>query len=60
MTTTRIVNADLVIAYEAGEDTHVYRKDCDVVFDESRIAHLGPGYQATADVTGSTLHSLLP
>src|SRR5436190_4208171 len=51
MTTTRIANADLVIAYEPGEDTHVYRRDCDVVLDESRIIHLGPGYQGTAEAT---------
>jgi len=51
MTTTRIANADLVIAYEPGEDTHVYRRDCDVVLDESRIIHLGPGYQDTAEAT---------
>ena len=51
MTTTRIVNADLVIAYDADEDTHVYRRDCDVVFDEARIVHVGPGYQGAADAT---------
>jgi hypothetical protein len=45
MTTTRIANADVVIAYEAGEDTHVYRRDCDVV-SRACIAHLG-GYQGT-------------
>jgi 5-methylthioadenosine/S-adenosylhomocysteine deaminase len=51
MTTTRIVNADLVIAYDAAEDTHVYHRDCDVVFDETRITHVGPGYQGTAEAT---------
>ena len=51
MSTTRIVNADLVIAYDAAEDTHVYRRDCDVVFDATRIVHVGPGYQGAADTT---------
>lgn len=51
MTTTRIANAELVIAYEKAEDTHVYRRDIDVVFDESRIVHLGPGYAGKADQT---------
>src|SRR3977135_3060232 len=51
MSTTRIVNADLVIAYDVGEDTHVYRRDCDVVFDETRIAPVGAGSQGAADTT---------
>ena len=51
MTTTRIANADLVIAYDAAEDTHVYHRDCDVVFDEARIVHVGPGFQGAADTT---------
>ena len=38
----------MVIAYD-GTGTHVYRRDCDVVFDEARIAHVGPGYQGAAD-----------
>ena len=44
MTTTRIDNAELVVAYDAAADTHVYRRDSDVVFDEARILHVGPGY----------------
>ena len=51
MSTTRILNAELVIAYDAAEDTHVYRRDCDVVFDETRIVHVGPGYQGAAETT---------
>ena len=48
---TSILNAELVIAYDAAEDTHVYRRDCDVVFDETRIVHVGPGYQGAAETT---------
>jgi len=42
--TTRIRNADIVIAYDAAADDHVYRRDLDVVFDASGILHLGEGY----------------
>ena len=42
--TTRIRNADIVIAYDAVAEDHVYRRDLDVVFDESGILHLGDGF----------------
>ena len=48
MTITRIANAERVIAYDQAADTHVYRDGIDVVFDESRILHVGSGYQGTA------------
>ena len=51
MTTTRIANAEFVIAYDVAEDTHVYRRDCDVVFDERGIVHLGSGYEGAAGTT---------
>ena len=41
---TRIRNADIVIAYDPAADDHVYRRDLDVVFDESGILHLGAGF----------------
>jgi cytosine/adenosine deaminase-related metal-dependent hydrolase len=51
MSTTRVKNAEVVIAYDADQDTHVYRRDCDVVFDEDRILHIGAGYQGMPDLT---------
>lgn len=51
MTVTRIVNAECAIAYDATADNHVYRRDIDVVFDESRIVHVGPGFAGPADTT---------
>jgi 5-methylthioadenosine/S-adenosylhomocysteine deaminase len=51
MATTHIINAELVIAYALAEDTHVYRRDCDVVFNETGIQHVGPGYAGATDVT---------
>ncbi|MGO4407112.1 hypothetical protein AB4Z10_22980 [Bosea sp. RAF48] len=47
--TTRIRNADIVIAYDPAADDHVYRRNLDVVFDASGILHLGEGY--TGEVT---------
>lgn len=49
MTVTRISHADLVLAYDDANDTHVYRRDCDVVFDEGGIRHLGPGFAGPVD-----------
>lgn len=51
MATTRIENAELVVAYDAAAATHVYMRDTDVVFDEDRIVHLGAGYAGAADRT---------
>jgi cytosine/adenosine deaminase-related metal-dependent hydrolase len=46
---TRIGRADVVIAYDPETDDHVYRRDLDVVFDESGILHLGSGWTGTVD-----------
>ncbi len=51
MTTTRIENAELVVAYDPAADTHVYVRDSDVIFDETRILHLGAGYTGAVDRT---------
>jgi 5-methylthioadenosine/S-adenosylhomocysteine deaminase len=51
MSTTLIRNADWVIAWDAGEKRHVYRKGIDIAFDENRITHVGPGFVGTADTT---------
>lgn len=51
MSTTLIRNADLVVTYDAGADTHVYTRDCDVVFDADRITHVGGAFAGTADRT---------
>lgn len=42
--TTRIRNADVVIAYDSTSDDHVYRRNLDVVFDNSGILHVGEGF----------------
>ena len=39
--TTRIRNAERVIAWDAERGDHCYRSDCDVVFDESGIVSVG-------------------
>ena len=51
MAVTRIAAADFVVAYDASADTHLYRKSCDVVFDEGGILHVGPGWDGNADAT---------
>ena len=51
MTTTRIANAELAIIYDEEASTHVYRRDCDVVFDENRLLHLGSAFARNADTT---------
>ena len=51
MTTTCITNAELAIVYDAETDTHLYRRDCDIVFDETSLLHIGPGYTGAVDAT---------
>ena len=51
MTTTLIRNAAWVIAWDAGEKRHVYRRDIDVAFADDRIVHLGANYAGAADRT---------
>ncbi len=51
MSTTLIRNADWAIAWDASQKCHVYRKGIDVAFDETGIAHVGPGFAGTADTT---------
>ncbi len=45
---TRIAAADVVIAYDPDADDHVYRRDTDVVFDETGILHVGSGWTGEA------------
>ena len=49
--TTLIRNADFLVAYDAGADTHRYRKGCDLVFTDDRIVHVGPGFSGQVDET---------
>ena len=58
--TTRIRNADIIIAYDAAADDHVYRRDLDVVFDASGILHLGEGFtgEITREIDGLTVTKL--
>jgi cytosine/adenosine deaminase-related metal-dependent hydrolase len=51
MTATRIAAAEIVVAYDAAADTHIYRKNCDVVFDGGGILHVGEGWDGKADAT---------
>ena len=51
MSTTLIRHADWVIAWDAGERCHVYRKGIDIAFNDAGITHVGPGFAATADAT---------
>lgn len=47
MSTTVIRRAAWVVRWEGGR--HVYGRDLDVVFDETGIRHIGPGWQGRAD-----------
>ena len=51
MTTTLIKNAGWAIAWDAGEQRHVYRKGIDVAFGPGGITHVGPDFRGAADVT---------
>jgi len=49
MTTTVIRNADLVIAWDAGEKQHTYLTDAEVAYADGRITFVGRGYEGEAD-----------
>jgi 5-methylthioadenosine/S-adenosylhomocysteine deaminase len=49
VTTTLINNADWVIAWDAAERRHVYRRGIDIALDDDRIAFVGRGFAGTAD-----------
>src|SRR6185437_6895613 len=49
--TTLIKNAEWVIAWDASDKRHVYRKNVDVAFDGDSITHVGPGFKGKADTT---------
>lgn len=49
--TTRIAAADVVVAYDAGSDDHVYLREADVVFDETGVLHVGTGWTKPVDRT---------
>jgi cytosine/adenosine deaminase-related metal-dependent hydrolase len=51
VSTTLVKNAEWAIVWDAGEKCHVYRKNIDVVFDNERITHVGPGFTGAADAT---------
>lgn len=46
---TLIAKADVVIAYDAAARSHVYRRHCDVAFDDGGIRFVGPGYSGPAE-----------
>jgi len=49
--TTLIRNASFLVAYDAATDSHSYRRDCDIVFTDDRIVHIGPGFTGHVDET---------
>lgn len=54
----RIRAAHTVIAWDATRGGHVYRRNCDVVFDATGVLHLGKDYQGAAptrDIDGARL-----
>ncbi|MBJ3778802.1 amidohydrolase family protein [Acuticoccus mangrovi] len=51
MSRTAIRNVQWVVAWNAAEDRHEYRRDVDVVFENDRIVHVGPGDTTPADET---------
>ena len=51
MSTTLIKNADWVIAWDATEKRHVYRRGVDVAFEGDRITHVGPSCNGAIDAT---------
>jgi cytosine/adenosine deaminase-related metal-dependent hydrolase len=48
--TTVIRNAAWLVAWDAQESGHSYRRDCDLAFRGNNIVHVGPGYEGPADV----------
>jgi cytosine/adenosine deaminase-related metal-dependent hydrolase len=51
MTTILIRNADMVIAWDASYQTHVYMPDADVAFDSGTLTFVGRNHPGTADAT---------
>jgi 5-methylthioadenosine/S-adenosylhomocysteine deaminase len=51
LTTTLIKNADWVIAWDANERRHVYRRGIDVAFTGEAITHVGADFTGDAGVT---------
>ena len=47
--TTVIRNAAMVIAWDAGQKTHVYLPDADVAFDDATLTFVGRAYAGPAD-----------
>jgi cytosine/adenosine deaminase-related metal-dependent hydrolase len=51
MTTTWIKNADWIVAWDAGRQTHAYLRNADLVFSGNRIEFVGKDYQDSAGAT---------
>ena len=49
MTTTCIRQAAWVVAWDSGTQSHYYRRDIDVVFEDDRISHLDAHYRGPVD-----------
>jgi cytosine/adenosine deaminase-related metal-dependent hydrolase len=49
MATTLIRNADFVIAWDSGEQAHIYMPGADVAFEDGVIRFVGRGYDGVAD-----------
>ena len=48
---TLIRNADWVVAWNAAQRRHEYRRNADVAFDGGTLIHVGPGYGGAASET---------
>ena len=48
-TTTRISNADWIIAWDETSGDHVYLKNADLVFTDNEIDFVGTGYAGDVD-----------
>jgi cytosine/adenosine deaminase-related metal-dependent hydrolase len=57
MATTLIRNAEMVVAWDAAEASHVYMPDADVAFEGGRLSFVGRGYKGVAErvISGSGL-----
>ncbi len=49
MSVTCIRNASWIVAWDAGEQAHVYLRDGDVAFEDDRVTHVGGAYQGAVD-----------
>jgi 5-methylthioadenosine/S-adenosylhomocysteine deaminase len=49
--TTLIRKASFLVAYDAEKNTHSYRRDCDIVFTDDKIVHIGSDYSGQVDET---------